>query len=83
MLTNEGADDAEVIVRPAEGGGWRVEIPRDYGPASVTLVSDQSAALELARTLKPNADIRILPADECNATLHGDLSQTRSKLNVP
>ncbi|WP_250502282.1 hypothetical protein [Caballeronia sp. AZ7_KS35] len=82
MLTKEGADEAEIIVRPADRGGWRVEIPRDSGPASVTLVSDQSAALELARKLRPNADIRILPADECHETLHGDLSQSCGKFDL-
>ncbi|SAL84756.1 hypothetical protein AWB74_07050 [Caballeronia arvi] len=82
MLTNEGADDAEIIVRPAEGGGWQVEIPGISGPASVTLVSDQSAALELARKLRPDADIRLLPADENRETLHGDLSQSRSNFII-
>ncbi|SAK91641.1 hypothetical protein AWB78_04943 [Caballeronia calidae] len=36
MLTAEGADDAEVTIRPDNGGGWRIEIPRRGGRTFVT-----------------------------------------------
>lgn len=76
MLTNEGADDAEIIVRPSNNGRWRVEVPHERG-VFVTLASDQNQAVTLARQLRPNAQIRLLPAAESVETLSGALSQTR------
>ncbi|MFM0515941.1 MULTISPECIES: hypothetical protein [Caballeronia] len=72
MLTNEGADDAEIIIRPAAGGVWRVEVPRKGG-VFVREANDQDEALSLARQLSPKAQIRLLPAEESSETLHDEL----------
>ncbi|MDR5777476.1 MULTISPECIES: hypothetical protein [unclassified Caballeronia] len=61
MLTPEGADDTEVIVRPAAYGRWQVEIPTGHGVA-VNLVDDERAAIAFAHAVRPGADIRVLPA---------------------
>ena len=73
MLTEEGADDAEIIVRPSGDGGWRVEIPRERS-IFVTVVSDRDEALRFARQLCPNAQIRLLPTEESAEASRGDLS---------
>ncbi|BCQ22350.1 hypothetical protein NK8_04590 [Caballeronia sp. NK8] len=74
MLTNEGADDAEIIIRPAEGGVWHVEIPHE-GSVVVKVANNQDEALLLARSLCPGFQIRFLPAGESSETLHDDLSR--------
>lgn len=79
MLTAEGADDAEIIIRPAHDGGWRVEVPCEGGGVAVTIVCDQVQAVALARQLHPNAQIRVLPAGEAVGTLRDDLSRTKIK----
>ncbi|WP_321791867.1 hypothetical protein [Caballeronia sp. J97] len=73
VLTAEGADDAEIIIRPCDGGGWRVELPCGGG-IEVTLVSSQQEALALARQRYPNAQIRVLPGRESAETNQDDLS---------
>ncbi|WP_250514183.1 hypothetical protein [Caballeronia sp. INDeC2] len=60
MQTLEGADDAEIVIRPRDAGGWRIEFPRGPG-MFVAVVSQQHKALMLARQLQPSAHIRILP----------------------
>jgi hypothetical protein len=75
LLTPEGADDAEITIRPNDGGGWRIEILRKRGRTFVTVVKDRREALELARQLSPNTDVRLLPADESADTLLDDLSK--------
>ncbi|WP_143327975.1 hypothetical protein [Caballeronia pedi] len=72
VLTAEGADDAEIIIRPCDGGGWRVEFPR-RGGMDVTVVSSQQEALALALRQCPEAQIRVLPGDESVDTNHDDL----------
>jgi hypothetical protein len=59
MINNEGADSAEVIVRPATDG-WRIEIPTPEG-VSVEFARSETDAINLARRLAPSAEIRILP----------------------
>lgn len=64
MLTPEGADDAEIIVRPCTSGGWQIEVPGPDG-VRVTTVSTEQEALTRARLLGPNVEVRILPAVDC------------------
>jgi hypothetical protein len=68
MLTFEGADDAEIIMRPSLDGKWQIEMPTAEG-IRVTTVNDEQEALARASVLCPNAAIRILPAVESPATL--------------
>jgi hypothetical protein len=68
MLTSEGADDAEIIVRPSPDGKWQIEVPTAKG-IRVTTVNDEQEALARASVLCPGAAIRILPAVESAATL--------------
>jgi hypothetical protein len=63
MLTQEGADSDETIVRPISSGGWRIEFPTHAG-ISFAFARSESEALILARHLRPDAAIRILPARE-------------------
>ena len=72
MLTPEGADDAEVIVRPSARGGWQVEVPTSEG-VRVTTVDSEQEALALAHFLRPHAEVRILPAAESAETLRDEL----------
>lgn len=72
MLTPEGADDAEVIVRPCARGGWQVEAPTAEG-VHVTTVDSEQEALALAHFLRPHAEVRILPAAESAETLRDEL----------
>lgn len=72
MLTPEGADDAEIIVRPGAHGGWQVEVPT-VGGLCITVVKSEQEALACARALRPRADVRILPAAESADSLHSDL----------
>jgi hypothetical protein len=81
MLTNEGADDAEIIIRPAEGGVWRVEVPR-YGGVLVKKANDQDEALSLARRLCPKGQIRLLPAEESPETLNDELPLASKRRGV-
>jgi hypothetical protein len=71
MLTSEGADDAEILIRPSADGRWQIEMPSPDGVAIITLDNEQ-AALAHARVLSPTAAIRILPAVESSVTLHDD-----------
>jgi hypothetical protein len=61
MINNEGADSAEVIVRPTTDG-WRVEVPTSKG-VSVGFARSMINAVNLAKLIAPNAEIRILPAE--------------------
>ena len=81
MLTNEGADDADIIIRPAEGGVWRLEVPRDGG-VLVKKANDQDEALSLARQLRPKAQIRLLPAEESSESLHDELPLSNKRLGA-
>ena len=63
MLTSEGADDAEIIIRPCSGGGWQVEVPTEHGTRVAFAYSEQEA-LDLARDIRPKANVRILPATD-------------------
>ncbi len=61
MLTPEGADDAEIIVRPRTGGGFQVEFPSSTG-VRITTADTEQEALALARSLGPDMQVRFLPA---------------------
>ncbi len=61
MLTREGADEAEIIVRPRTGGGWQVEFPSPVG-VRITTAHTEQEALALARSLGPDMQVRLLPA---------------------
>ena len=61
MISREGADTAEVIVKPTARGGWQVEIPRPGG-AQLAIASTREQAVLLARHVAPACTIRILPA---------------------
>ncbi|MCE4547930.1 MULTISPECIES: hypothetical protein [unclassified Caballeronia] len=63
MLTSEGADDAEIIIRPCSGGGWQVEVPTEHGKR-VTFACSEQEALVFARESRPEANVRILPATD-------------------
>ncbi|EKS71911.1 hypothetical protein BURK_008751 [Burkholderia sp. SJ98] len=63
MLTREGADEAEIIVRPRTGGGWQVEVPSSEG-IRITTVNTEQEALALARSVGPDMDVRLLPAND-------------------
>ncbi|SAK79441.1 hypothetical protein AWB79_05035 [Caballeronia hypogeia] len=67
MLTPEGADDAETIVRPCTSGGWQVEVPTSGG-VNVTIVPTEQDALALARSIGPTIQVRVLPATECQSS---------------
>jgi len=73
VLTTEGADDAEIIIRPCDGGGWRVEIPCS-NCFKVRLVSSQQEAFALAQSHSADASIRVLPGNESAETNRDDLS---------
>jgi hypothetical protein len=73
VLTREGADDAEIIIRPSSNGGWQIEMPSGDG-VTVTIVGDELTAIALAHELRPDAQIRVLPAAECFQTLRDDPS---------
>ena len=62
MMTQEGVDDAEVIVRERSGGRWQVEAPARQ-KLSRMIVGDACQAVTLARRLFPGAEIRFLPSD--------------------
>lgn len=59
MQTPEGADDAEIIVRPRTGGGFQVGFPSSTGFASRRRDTEQEA-LALARSLGPDMQVRFL-----------------------
>jgi hypothetical protein len=63
MLTPEGTDDTEVIVQPAAGGRWRVEIPTADG-VTFNVFDDEHPAIAFAHEIRPDVDIRVLPAAE-------------------
>ncbi|WP_143328105.1 hypothetical protein [Caballeronia pedi] len=79
MLTDEGADDAEVIVRPSARGGWQVEVPTSEG-MHVTAVDSEREALALAHSLRPHAEVRILPAAESAETLRNELRPDHGRI---
>jgi hypothetical protein len=64
VLTPEGADDAEIIVRPCRSGGWQVEVPTSDG-IRVTAVPTEQDALAFANSIGSTIQVRILPATEC------------------
>lgn len=61
MLTDEGADDRDVIIRPAQNGAWQVEFPGSEG-VTRALAPSEYEAIVLARQFEPGASIRFLPA---------------------
>ncbi|MDR5777762.1 hypothetical protein QCE81_38990 [Caballeronia sp. LZ002] len=63
MFTPEGADDAEIILRPAANGRWKVEVPTGQAVV-VTVVNNEREAIALAHAIRPDAGIRFLPAVE-------------------
>jgi hypothetical protein len=62
MLTEEGVDSAETIIRPLGSGGWRVEFPTPRHVAA--FARTQIEAVLLAKRIEPEAAIRMLPARE-------------------
>ncbi|SAL88580.1 hypothetical protein AWB74_08632 [Caballeronia arvi] len=62
MLAKEGVDSKDVIVRPLTDSGWRIELPRPDG-LFVVVVVDQPEALWLAKRIRPEAEIRLMPSD--------------------
>jgi hypothetical protein len=50
-----------IIVRPHRGAGWRIEFPRVKGTFTV-VVADRRQAIQLAERMRPDAEIRLLPA---------------------
>lgn len=73
MLTSEGADDAEIIVRPCRDGSWQVEMPGAFGAPALHALSEREAVL-LAQRLCPDAQIRLLPASESGSNLPSDIA---------
>jgi hypothetical protein len=63
MLTPEGTNDAEIILRPAANGRWRVEVPTGQAVV-VTVANNEREAIALAHATRPDADVRFLPAVE-------------------
>lgn len=63
MITAEGVDSAEVIIRPASNGGWQVEFPGTAGVA-LAYAQTQCEAVFLAKHIRPDAALRFLPARE-------------------
>lgn len=62
---SEPVHDREVIVRPNDGAGWRVEFPRQRGTgAFVVVVKDELFALRLAKSLGQQAEIRVIHDQE-------------------
>ncbi|SAK55309.1 hypothetical protein AWB79_02174 [Caballeronia hypogeia] len=72
MLTPEGADEREVIVRPCGLHVWHVEI-RGMAGIAVRVAQNECEAVMLARDLCPGAQVRVLPAVESAETLHDGL----------
>jgi hypothetical protein len=52
----------EVVVRPDEHAGWRVEVPDERRPEGVfvTIVAHREDALKIAADMYPTAKIRVL-----------------------
>jgi hypothetical protein len=71
MLTREGADVTEIIVRPRDDGTWQVEIASSAG-IMLTTVQSECEGVMVARARYPHAQIRILPSLESSKTLHDD-----------
>jgi hypothetical protein len=56
-------DDAEIILRPAANGRWKVEVATGQAVV-VTVVNNHGEAIALAHAIRPDADVRFLPAIE-------------------
>ncbi|WP_250523519.1 MULTISPECIES: hypothetical protein [unclassified Caballeronia] len=52
----------EVVVRPDEHAGWRVEVPDKDRPQGVfvTIVADSEGALKIAADMYPTAKIQVV-----------------------
>ncbi|SAL86346.1 hypothetical protein AWB74_07665 [Caballeronia arvi] len=61
MLKSEGAEAMDVIVRPRPGAGWQVERPQRNGTFFIVVV-DRAQALWLAKRIRPEAQVRLLPS---------------------
>ncbi|WP_143749484.1 hypothetical protein [Caballeronia arvi] len=81
MLTPEGADEAEIIVRPSSRGGWQVEF-RDAAGIIVKQAKSDCEAVLLACHLRPDAEIRLLPATESTDTFSVDFSARRGSSDI-
>jgi hypothetical protein len=80
MLTREGADVTEIIVRPCDDGTWQVEIASSAGITFIN-VQTECDGVTLARARYPHAQIRILPSVESLKTLHDDDLSADSNLS--
>ncbi|WP_250518950.1 hypothetical protein [Caballeronia sp. ATUFL_M1_KS5A] len=61
MLTVQGAGGGAVVVRPNEGHGWLIEIPRPGG-MSVAYAETREQALSLAKKFEVHGLVRVMPA---------------------
>jgi hypothetical protein len=61
MISREGVDIRDVVVRPCQNNSWQVEFSHDPTP-TVLIFNDQPTALRVAMRDWPNVAVRILPA---------------------
>ena len=53
----------DAVVRPHPGAGWQIELPQSK-ETFVVVVSDQAQALWLAKRIRPEAQVRLLPSSD-------------------
>jgi hypothetical protein len=61
MISREGVNIEDVVVRPRHDNSWQVEFARSAG-TEVLIFGDQPTALQAAMRDWPNVAVRILPA---------------------
>ncbi|MDR5780842.1 hypothetical protein QCE63_15570 [Caballeronia sp. LZ065] len=59
VVTSEGFDFSETVVRPRSCAGWRIEFPHGDGCFAV-VTATQAEALRLAVRVRPDVPVRML-----------------------